>query len=219
MLANYSYLKGIVSQDLEDRTKYTMTHHNLIVQANQLYYQVNIDTQSDSRANVKLYYVDQLNNNELLTNLAKLGNEGLFRLDKLNQAYRLDYFRSGILQIDYLKNSLVKSWQEISSLLDAHIIRGTKICILGESYDDTETRAVVPYGLQLKQQHSQLPPRGIHDIHLNQGNYNPHSKDNGIYQDGAIFIETPNNSIKAFFFMFDEQSLNTDDSGNPVDDE
>ncbi|WP_425360668.1 MULTISPECIES: DUF2278 family protein [unclassified Candidatus Tisiphia] len=219
MLKNYTCVKGTVLEDLEDSTKHTMTHHNFIVQANQLDYQVNIDIQSDSRANVKLYYVDQLNNNELLTNLAKLGNEGLFRLDKLNQAYRLDYFRSGILPVDYLKNSLAKSWQEISSLLDMHIIRGTKICILGESYDDTETREVVPYGLQLKQQHSQLPPRGIHDIHLNQGNYNPHSKDNGIYQDGAIFIETPNNSIKAFFFMFDEQSLNTDDSGNPVDDE
>ncbi|WP_341750810.1 DUF2278 family protein [Candidatus Tisiphia endosymbiont of Sialis lutaria] len=219
MLANYSYLKGIVSQDLEDRTKHTETHHNLIVQANKLDYQVNIDIQSDSRANVKLYYVDQLNNNELLTNLAKLGDEGLFSLDQLTHASRLDYLRSGIFQIDYLKNTLAKSWQEISSLLDMHIIRGTKICILGESYDDTETRSVVPYGLQLKQQHSQLPPRGIHDIHLNQGNYNPHSKDNGIYQDGAIFIETPNNSIKAFFFMFDEQSLNTDDSVDPVDDE
>ncbi|WP_284346724.1 DUF2278 family protein [Rickettsia endosymbiont of Oedothorax gibbosus] len=219
MLKNYSCVKGIVLEDLEDRTKHTMTHHNFIVQANKLDYQVNIDIQSDSRANVKLYYVDQLNNNELLTNLAKLGDEGLFSLDQLTHVSRLDYLRSGIFQIDYLKNTLAQSWQEISSLLDMHIVRGTKICILGESYDDTETRAVVPYGLQLKQQHSQLPPRGIHDIHLNQGNYNPHSKDNGIYQDGAIFIETPNNSIKAFFFMFDEQSLNTDDSGDPVDDE
>lgn len=215
MLANYSYLKGIVSQDLEDRTKHTETHHNLIVQANKLEYQVNIDIQSDSRANVKLFYIDQFGN-ELLTNLDKLGDEGLFSLDQLTHASRLDYLRSGIFQIDYLKNTLAKSWQEISSLLDMHIIRGTKICILGESYDDTETRAVVPYGLQLKQQHSQLPPRGIHNIHLNQGNYNPHSKDNGIYQDGAIFIETPNNIFKAFFFMFDGQSLNTDDRGNPI---
>lgn len=217
MLKNYSCLKGIVSEDLEDHTKYTMTHHNLIVQANKLDYQVNIDIQSDSRANVKLYYIDQLSNNELLTNLDKLGNDGLFRLDELTHAYRLDYLRSGILQVDYLKNALAKPWQEISSLLDAHITYGTKICILGESYTDTETRSVTPYGLQLKQIHNQLPPIGIHYIHLNQGDSEPHSKNNGIYQDGAIFIETPNNSIKAFFFMFDEQSLNTDDKGNPLD--
>lgn len=44
MLKNYSCLKGIVSQDLEDHIKRTMTHHNLIVQANGLDYQVNINT-------------------------------------------------------------------------------------------------------------------------------------------------------------------------------
>ncbi len=216
MLKNYSCLKGIVSEDLEDRTKHTMTHHNLIVQANKLDYQVNIDIQSDSRANVKMFYIEQFSN-ELLTNLGKLGDEGLFILNQLTQTYRMDYLRSGVFQIDYLKNMQPKPWQEISSLLDAHITCGTKICILGESYDDTETRSVTPYGLQLRQTHNQLPPRGIHDIHLNQGNSEPHSKDNGIYQDGAIFIETPNSGIKAFFFMFDEQSLNIDDEGNPVD--
>ncbi len=81
MLKNYSCLKGIVSQDLEDHIKHTMTHHNLIVQANGLDYQVNINTQSDSIPNVKVYYTDQFSN-ELLTNLDKLGNEGLFSLDK-----------------------------------------------------------------------------------------------------------------------------------------
>ncbi|MDR0296447.1 MAG: YukJ family protein [Rickettsia sp.] len=216
MLTNYSCLKGVVSQDLEDRTKHTETHHNLIVQANKLEYQVNIDTQSDSRANVKLFYIDHFSN-ELLTNLDKLGDEGLFSLDQLTHAYRLDYLRSGIFQIDYLKNMQPKSWQEISILLDTHITCGTKICILGKSYADTETRSVTPYGLQLRQTHNQLPPRGIHDIHLNQGYYEPYSKDNGIYQDGAIFIETPNNTFKAFFFIFVGQSLDTDDEGNPLD--
>ncbi|MCC8398451.1 MAG: YukJ family protein [Rickettsia endosymbiont of Labidopullus appendiculatus] len=188
MLTNYSYLKGIVAQDLEDRTKHTETHHNLIVQANKLEYQVNIDTQSDSVPNVKLFYIDQFSN-ELLTNLDQLGDEGLFSLDHLTHAYRLDYLRSGIFQIDYLKNMQPKSWQEISTLLDTHITCGTKICILGKSYDATKLEQVTSYGFQLREANNQLPPRGIHDIHLNQGASEPHSKDNGIYQDGAIFIE------------------------------
>ncbi|WP_341756221.1 MULTISPECIES: DUF2278 family protein [unclassified Candidatus Tisiphia] len=216
MLKNYSCLRGIVSEDLEDRTKYTRTHHNLIVQADGDY-QVNIDTQSAPTANVKIYYVEQLSNNELLTNLDKLGSDGLFCLDKLTHACRLDYLRGGIFQIDYLRNAPAKPWQEISSLLDTHITRGTKICILGESYNNNETRSVMPYGLQLRQKHSNLPPKGIHNIHLNQGDAPPYSQDNGIYQDGAIFIETPNNIIKAFFFMFAEQTLLTDDSGNSID--
>ncbi|MFU7502767.1 MAG: DUF2278 family protein [Candidatus Tisiphia sp.] len=204
MLKNYSCLKGIVSQDLEDHIKHTMTHHNLIVQANELDYQVNIDTQSDSISNVKVYYTDQFSN-ELLTNLNKLGNEGLFSLDKLPYTSRLDYLRSEILKVADLKNMLPKSWQEIS-LLYQYLICGTKVCILGESYYDSETRQEMPYGLHLRQTYNHLPSRGIHDIHMNQGAslMMPQSASNGIYQNGAIFVETPNNANKAFFFKFME---------------
>ncbi|WP_341755108.1 DUF2278 family protein [Candidatus Tisiphia endosymbiont of Ptychoptera albimana] len=220
MLKNYSCLKGIVSQDLEDHIKHTMTHHNLIVQANGLDYQVNIDTQSDSIPNVKVYYTDQFSN-ELLTNLDKLGNEGLFSLDKLPYTSRLDYLRSEILKVADLKNMLPKSWQEISALLDQYLICGTKVCILGASYYDSETRQKMPYGLHLRQTYNHLPPRGIHDIHMNQGAslMMPQSANNGIYQDGAIFVETPNNANKAFFFKFMGQSLVTDDDGNPLDEQ
>lgn len=47
----------------------------------------------------------------------------------------------------------------------------------------------------------------------------PQSASNGIYQDGAIFVETPDNTNKAFFFKFTEQSLFTDDDGNPLDEQ
>jgi uncharacterized protein YukJ len=220
MLKNYSCLKGIVSQDLEDHIKHTMTHHNLIVQANGLDYQVNIDTQSDSIPNVKVYYTDQFSN-ELLTNLNKLGNEGLFSLDKLPRTSRLDYLRSGILKVADLKNILPKSWQEISALLDQYLICGAKVCILGESYYNSETIQEIPYGLHLRQTYNHLPPRGIHDIHMNQGTslMMSQSKNNGIYQDGAIFVETPDNTTMAFFFKFAEQSLVTDDAGNPLNEE
>lgn len=218
MLRNYSCLKGIVLEDLEDHIKNTMTHHNLIVQANGLDYQVNIDTQSDSIPNVKVYYTDQFSN-VLLTNLNKLGKEGLFRLDNLPYAFRLDYLRSGILKVANLKNMIPKSWQEISALLDQYLICGTKVCILGEAYCNSETIQDIPYGLHLRQTHNHLPPRGIHDVHMNQGTslMRPQSANNGIYQDGAIFVETHDNIHKIFFFSFTTQSLITDDTGNPLD--
>ncbi|MEF2232730.1 DUF2278 family protein [Candidatus Cardinium sp. TP] len=59
----------------------------------------------------------------------------------------------------------------------------------------------------------------VHDVHLNQGT--PLSmkrhKTNGIYQDGALFVKNLDNPVKAFFFMFKEQSLKTDPNGNPVE--
>jgi len=59
---------------------------------------------------------------------------------------------------------------------------------------------------------------GIHDIHMNQGNpIGNHSGDNGIWQDGALFINLPSQSKwTAVFIAFQTESWNTDGSGNPV---
>jgi uncharacterized protein YukJ len=59
---------------------------------------------------------------------------------------------------------------------------------------------------------------GIHDIHMNQGNpTNNHGSDNGIWQDGALFIHLPSkNTWTAIFIAFQTESWSTDDSGNPL---
>ena len=61
-----------------------------------------------------------------------------------------------------------------------------------------------------------LPGNGIHDIHMNQGNSGPYKKDNGVFQDGALIFAYPDGKYQAFFFMFQSQSLPTDELGNPV---
>ncbi len=59
---------------------------------------------------------------------------------------------------------------------------------------------------------------GIHDIHLNQGNaLNNHGADNGIWQDGALFVYLPQQkAYTAVFLAFQNESWNTDIHGNPV---
>jgi uncharacterized protein YukJ len=39
--------------------------------------------------------------------------------------------------------------------------------------------------------------------------------DNGVYQDGAIFVEYPGDKWRAFFFAFQSQTFDTDNKGNP----
>ena len=57
---------------------------------------------------------------------------------------------------------------------------------------------------------------GIHDIHMNQGNpLNNHGGDNGIWQDGALFLEMQG-SVTAVFLAFQTQSWTTDDAGDPA---
>jgi uncharacterized protein YukJ len=63
---------------------------------------------------------------------------------------------------------------------------------------------------------------GIHDIHMNQGN--PvggkgagFSGDNGVWQDGALFISLPSKGTwTAVFIAFQTESWSTDSAGNPV---
>jgi len=59
---------------------------------------------------------------------------------------------------------------------------------------------------------------GIHDIHMNQGNpANNHGGDNGVWQDGALFINLPSKGTwTAVFIAFQTESWSTDSVGNPV---
>ncbi len=60
-----------------------------------------------------------------------------------------------------------------------------------------------------------LPGNGIHDIHMNQGSPPPHKGDNGIWQDGGLFIHFPaEDRWLAFFLVFQSQSFVTDGQGN-----
>jgi uncharacterized protein YukJ len=59
--------------------------------------------------------------------------------------------------------------------------------------------------------------QGIHDIHMNQGNSGSFEKDNGIDQDGALFVYLPATSTWiSVFIAFQTESWNTDDQGNPL---
>jgi uncharacterized protein YukJ len=59
---------------------------------------------------------------------------------------------------------------------------------------------------------------GIHDIHMNQGNpANNHGGDNGVWQDGALFISLPSKGTwTAVFIAFQTESWSTDSAGNPA---
>lgn len=59
---------------------------------------------------------------------------------------------------------------------------------------------------------------GIHDIHMNQGNPpGRFEKDNGIWQDGALFVHLPaEDTWIAVFIAFQTQSWTTDENGDVV---
>ncbi len=59
---------------------------------------------------------------------------------------------------------------------------------------------------------------GIHNIHMNQGNpLNSFGQDNGIWQDGSLFIYLPTpQTWTVVFLAFQTESWTTDNNGNPT---
>ncbi|MGI4804783.1 MAG: DUF2278 family protein, partial [Janthinobacterium lividum] len=61
------------------------------------------------------------------------------------------------------------------------------------------------------------PSLGVHDIHMNQGDTGNEGKNNGSGQDGALFIHFKDTGKwVAMFFRFQNQSIHTDQNGEPV---
>ncbi|MDX1991976.1 MAG: YukJ family protein [bacterium] len=59
-----------------------------------------------------------------------------------------------------------------------------------------------------------LPGNGIHDIHMNQGNKAPFTRDDGVWQDGALFIQLHEKGRARWigiFLKFQSQSWYTHD--------
>ncbi|MFZ0210744.1 MAG: DUF2278 family protein [Roseiarcus sp.] len=61
------------------------------------------------------------------------------------------------------------------------------------------------------------PERGVHDIHMMQGNSGSFSGDNRVNGDGALFIRFRGGETATLFIRFSVQSMDTDDrTGHPL---
>lgn len=121
--------------------------------------------------------------------------DGLHVLASQRKSGALDYVRA-----QYLKASDEDDWQraradETLDDLEALVSKSKRVCVFGSPYTK---------GL------------GVHDVHMNQGD--PAGSQwfaaNGVWQDGGVLIETKT-KLRGFFTKFVNQTLDTDDQGNP----
>lgn len=113
----------------------------------------------------------------------------------------LDYIRGNLMAFSH--GTLVRHDVEgknndiidyMSPILDHAIAKEARIFLFGEPF-----------------------PRGIHDVHMNQGNEGRFKKDNGVWQDGGIILEFPDGHFEAIFLAFAVQKIHTDDeTGSPI---
>jgi uncharacterized protein YukJ len=176
---------------------------------------VNVQSVDDSQV---LAYFDAAFDKSTALNLKPLldGDPGFQRLETgPNGSGGLDYLRDNLFPIDKMQQiPAAGSGVTLKNLLDANIERAkadetAKVVAFGEFFQDSGKDKYFGFS----------PERGIHDIHMMQGNSGQFASDNRVHGDGALFLSfNAGAEIVALFVRFQTQSLNTDDNtGAPTD--
>ncbi|OMH33973.1 DUF2278 family protein [Motiliproteus sp. MSK22-1] len=231
----YGVLNATIKKDEGEKTsKYSgMSHFNLICEVtneNSEEYQVNIDIQSSPSPNVRMLIINNFDISKAFGQKFSEIEPGFTRLDTEPDGLALDLIHQPIFNVNALKDTQPISATDISTRLEEILTDGTNVIVFGTKYDDSDHQHHKAYyhdNERYRDQHmygarrhreQQLPPRGVDDVHLNQGTpaSQYQSKDNGPYQDGALFIKHTDGTFSALFFAFASQCFNTDAKGNCI---
>ncbi|MGF1683721.1 DUF2278 family protein [Photobacterium minamisatsumaniensis] len=234
----YGVLKAFIKIDEGEFTskKSGMSHYNFISAVpneDSKEYQVNIDIQSQVASNVRML---SKKNFDVASHLPASFidiKQGFTKLETQPGGLAIDLIHQPLFSVDELKNADLQSAEQISDILNGYLSAGTEVLVFGTMYDDSDNkyheayrndnesyRDHHMYGAR-RHREQQMPPRGVDDVHLNQGTPSSQyqSKDNGTYQDGALFVVNQDGRYDAIFFAFAGQCFDTNEKGNCVNDE
>jgi len=213
-LKRYGVVKGTPIGHLRDADD---DHYHILIRAGSALHRiaVNVKSAAPNAPSTLLFLTTTAVPAELKTGLRALSN-GYKPLPSKAGGLAQDYVRGGIVKPanmqpvppdskgvdndlkDKIEDAVLKALAEPDSVAYA----------LGERWGPERNKADQYFRFK--------PGNGIHDIHMNQGNSGKYKKDNGVFQDGAIYIEYPDDKWRAFFFAFQSQTFTTDNEGNPT---
>jgi uncharacterized protein YukJ len=209
-IERYSVLRGTVLDSKPGRGG--DNHYQILVGVGDDRYRVAINVQSDQSPHEVLYYIDEDFHHPLLDRLARLP-EGMRGLESAPGGVALDYVRGNLFDVAKLK-PLAKDVDgpdnDLNEIIDSSVAHareaaaGASLFAVGAAWGPEADKPDRYFGFR--------PGAGIHDIHMNQGSVGPHSGDNGVWQDGGLFVHvhTPDRWI-AVFLAFQSQRFHSDD--------
>lgn len=212
----YGVLVGKVT-DGQENPGGNSPHYEILVDAAGTAYRVAVNIQSvvtqDQSSEVYAFYDRQYTDDTKL-GLAALagGPHGIAELRFGPGGNGLDYVRDNLFDLTQMRKIPADgSGISLVSILDGQVERAkadaTAVVIaVGEAFDDDQTSEEVGFNLG----------RGVHDIHMMQGNEGRFAEDNRINGDGALFLRFAGGETAALFIRFGTQSTDTDDNGNPI---
>lgn len=185
-------------------------HYQIHALANEESFRIAINVQSKLSPSELLYFTNENFQHEVTRLLIELPT-GYTPLKGEPDGMALDYIRSNLFdrnQLVPLAFDIPGKDNDLNEKIDQYIKRAIAsedgvIYAFGEIWGPENKRDKI---------FDFLPGRGIHNIHMNQGNAGIFKKDDGVYQDGALLIHYPSeNKWTAIFLAFQSQSWHTDD--------
>ena len=215
---NYGVLKGKAFSRL--RATEQSEHFQILINHNNNPHRIAINTKSSDAPSEVLYYADNDFHHEITDALLQSGiGDGFTLLNSTPGGLALDFIRRNLfdrIKMVPLPSRASGDNDDLNDRLDFFVQQAIQdntaiVYAFGQHWQDSS--GADKYFSEIN------PSRGVHDIHMNQGN--PQGKyfgDNGIYQDGGlIFYFASRNRWAAVFTAFQSQSFYTDDvTGNPT---
>lgn len=215
-LNRYSILKGVVAGHTRDADD---DHYQLLVHAGKTPHRIAVNVRSSAKnAPSTVLFAKKTALPDAFVDALRALPSGVRKVPSKPGGLALDYLRDGKVDFARMKpvppdvageDNDLKDEVEAAALA-AMADPGSFVCAFGASWGPEDD---VPD----KYFHF-APGRGIHDIHMNQGNEGRFAKDNGAYQDGGLVFAFSDGRVRAYFFAFQSQRVPTDDRGYPAGD-
>lgn len=215
----YGVLKGRAVERKLERADSRSPHFQIWMKAGNEAYRVAVNVKSVQVPVDLLYFVNNNFRHRLTSQLVGLqsGFHPIPASDRKAGGIAVDYIRSNLFdvrQMTALPANVSGAENDLFDILDLYVQRALNnpnadLYAFGEPWGPEPTADKV-FGFK--------PGRGVHNIHMNQGNRKPHDRENGVYQDGALLFHfRDRNQWVAAFFAFQSQAFHTDDrTGAPI---
>jgi uncharacterized protein YukJ len=186
-------------------------HYQVRVRAAGVDYRIAVNVKSKAFPSELLFLVGEDFRHVVTPRLAAL-EEGFKQLPKQPGGAALDYIRANLfdrLEMRPLPHTLPGPDNDLGDRL-AHFVErartepDARIFALGERWGPEPGTRDKIFRFQ--------PGNGVHDIHMNQGNIAEFRRDDGVWQDGGLFLHFPaTNQWVGLFLAFQSQAWHTDD--------
>jgi uncharacterized protein YukJ len=202
----YGVLKGTVHGHLRDADD---DHYQILVSAANTMFRIAVNVKSSLKPPDLLFQTITSIPASLTQALVALP-AGFKKLASKPGGQAQDFVRGGIVKIDKFEvvpGDTPGAHNDLRDTLEDAVLKAV----------DQDGSTIYAFGARWgpeskKDQYFKfVPGNGIHNIHMNQGNDRGHAREDGVYHDGCLIFQYPDDGWHAFFMAFQSQTFHTDD--------